>query len=264
MKNYYLPEKTTIKSIDKLTDKLAIFRLAGQNLNFLPGQFFMLSIPGFGEAPFTPTNYPDKKSIQFLVRSAGVLTAKLFFLKPGNNIFIRGPYGNPFPLDKFQDKNILLVAGGCGLAPINSLLEYLYKKNNCQNVQLIYGVNTQKEIAFKKELLSKKNKVEILITIAKPDKNYRGNVGFVDSLITKNIVKKESIAVLCGPPVMYKIAIKKLLFLGIKKENIYLQLERKMQCGIGLCQHCTCGKKYVCLDGPVFTYQEILEMKDEI
>lgn len=265
--NDYKQEKIKIKKIVRVNENLKIFTFSPGNNSFNPGQFFMLDIPGFSEAPFTPTNFPDKKDIEFLIqrKEKGIFTEKLFKLKKNDNLLIRGPYGNGFPFEKMKDKNISLIAGGCGLAPIKSALEYLYrKKSYFGQIQLFYGTNTPEDMAYNKSLAKMKNKIEIITTVSKASKSYRGNIGFVDKLIDKNTIKKNSIAILCGPEIMYKNIIKKLIPLGLNPEDIYLQYERRMHCGIGKCQHCTCGDKYVCTDGPVFTYKQILKTNTNI
>lgn len=260
--NYYQPQQTKIKNIKKVNDNLNIFVFTPGNNQFTPGQFFMLSLPGFSEAPFTPTNYPNKKNIEFLIqkKDKGLFTQKLFTLKPNDIISIRGPYGNGFDFDRLKGKNIALIAGGCGLAPLMSALEYLYRKNSgFGQIQLFYGVDRPNEFAYQNEIQAKKDRIEIIFTVAKPNKTYKGNVGFIDKLIDKNTIKNNTAAIACGPPLMYQSITKKLLSLGVKPKNIYYQLERRMHCGIGICQHCTCGDKYVCLDGPVFSYKELLK-----
>ena len=250
----------SVTSIE-IYENLAQIVLAPGNISYMPGQFFMLSIPGWGEAPFTPTNFPDTKSIEFLIRRTGTLTEKIQTLKKNDKLTLRGPYGKSFPIDKMKGKNIALVAGGCGLAPIKGLLEYLIKNSNdFANIQLFYGVNSPKEISYKKDLLSMKKKIELIIAVANPDAHYHGNVGFVDKFITKNTILKNTVAILCGPPPMYQAVIKKIMGCGVTVDDIYVQLERRMHCGVGLCQHCTCGTKYVCKDGPAFSYREILKM----
>lgn len=263
--NPYKPQNHKIISIKKVGSDLKIFTLSPCGI-FKSGQFYMLGISGFGDAPFTPTNYPQKRSIEFLVRnSGGIVTKKLFKLKIGEYVELRGPFGNGYNLDNFKGKNLLFIAGGCGLAPIKAGLEYVIKyKNRFGQIQLFYGVNTQDEIAYKKDLRRLGKDAEILIAVACPNKKWCGNTGFITNLIDKNTLKHNSIAFLCGPEVMYKNVINKLLKFGLTEKDIYVSLERRMRCGIGLCQHCTCGTKYVCVDGPVFRYDELRSMKYEL
>lgn len=254
-----------IENIDFLSKNLAIFTIVPGNNKFSAGQFFILGVPGFGEAPFTPTNFGNNNKLEFLIKKTGEVTSALFNLQKNDIITFRGPYGNGFPFQNLSKRNILLIAGGCGLAPIKSALEFLHKnKKYFGNIQLFYGVNTISEIAFKKDLKKLKNDFEILISVINPPKKYSGNIGYLDSLISKSTVKQNSVAILCGPPLMYQNVVKKLLNFGITKRDIYLQLERKMYCGLGLCQHCTCGDKYVCKDGPVFSYEELEKTNTKI
>lgn len=271
--NHYLPQQHKIINTRKVSSDLKIFTLSPGGV-FAPGQFHMLGIPGFGEAPFTPTNYPQKKQIEFLVRNSnGIVTNKLFQLKIGNKIELRGPYGNGYPFDKVyteqgrstQGKNLLFIAGGCGLAPVKAGIEYAARhKNKFNNIQLFYGINTTDEIAYKSDLRRLAKNAEILIAVAKPTKKWSGNTGLVINLINKNTIHSNSVVFLCGPPVMYKAVIDKLLKLGLKGKDIYVSLERRMRCGIGICQHCTCSTKYVCKDGPVFRYSELRSMNYEL
>lgn len=263
MKNHLISKKIRLIANKKYND---IYHLTFKSgFDFNPGQFFMLSIPGFGEAPFTPINLSNRRQIEFLIKNVGQLTNKLCNMEKNQFALIRGPYGNGINFKKLEKKNISLMAGGCGLAPINSILEYLYKKSsNFGQIQLFYGVNTTKDFTLTKQLNSKKNKIEIIKTVAKNEKGYRGNIGFIDRLIDSSTIKKNTIAILCGPPAMYKPIINKLLKLGVKEYDIYLQLERKMHCGVGTCQHCTCGTKRICQDGPIFTYKQLLLTNTEI
>jgi NAD(P)H-flavin reductase len=264
--NYTKPQIAKIKKINKITNNLAIFNLSPGKL-FTSGQFYMLSIPGFSEAPFTPTNYPNVSSIEFLIakKDNGIFTTKLFSLNEQDQLFIRGPFGNGFDFSKMTKKNITLVAGGCGLAPLKSALDYIVKhQKQFLNIQLLYGVNYPQEFAYNKYLNNLKNKIEFIKTVVHPSKSYRGNTGYIDKLINHQVILSNTIALLCGPPQMYDMVIKKLLLCGLKPDEIYCQLERNMHCGIGLCQHCTCGDKYVCTDGPIFTYQELLKMNTKI
>lgn len=264
MKNQYLEKDVKIVGIKTYSDLTELI-LAPGDARFFPGQFYILGIPGFGEAPFTPTNFPSEKDISFLVRRAGTLTGKIFSCNIGDQISLRGPYGKGFPFEKFKGRNITLVAGGCGLAPIKSGLEYLVNDyKDFGQIQLYYGTNTPAEISYKSRLNMLKNKAEIIVTVATPDNTYKGNVGFVDKLISRETILDNPVVILCGPPQMYENVIKKLICLGVNIDDIYVQLERRMVCGMGKCQHCTCGVKYVCLDGPLFSYKETLLMNTKI
>lgn len=258
--NNYLPQKTTITQIKDLSPDTKLFRLNLRNFKFLPGQFVMASILGYGEGPFSITSSPTKKNyLELTIRKVGHLTNEIFNKKVGDEIFIRGPYGNGFPLPKLKNKNLIVISGGCGLAPMRSIIEYHLDDNNYfKNLQILYGARSPDDILFKDELSNWQKKSELIITVDKPDKSWRGNTGLITNLITSKILLTENVAVIiCGPPIMYENVCQKLIFLGFSGDDIYLSLERNMQCGVGICQHCTYGEKYVCTDGPVFTYNQV-------
>ncbi len=258
--NNYLPKKTIIIQIKDLTPDTKLFRLDLKSFKFLPGQFIMLSILGYGEAPFSITSSPTKKNyLDLTIRKVGCLTKAMFSKKVGDQVFIRGPYGNGFPLSIIKGKNLIVIAGGCGLAPMRSIIDYhLDNKNFFSNLQVLYGARSPQDILYKNEMSLWQKNAEVIITVDKPDKSWRGNSGLITNLITPKILDGISSAVIiCGPPIMYENVIKKLLDLGFSDTDIFVSLERNMQCGIGICQHCTCGDKYVCVDGPVFSYNQI-------
>jgi len=234
---------------------------------FNPGQFFMLSIIGYGEAPFgimQPACNSGK--LQILVRNVGGLTEKITNLKKESPVEIRGPYGNGFPIESWRKKNIIMVAGGTGIVPIKALMDYLSKNSyKFGEIQLLYGARFPEGIFFQKELSACEKFSEIILTVEKSYKNWQGNIGMVTNLITeKTVFADNSVAILCGPPIMYRFVIEKLKKLGFNNKDIYISLERRMRCGVGKCQHCTCGDKYVCLDGPIFSYEEVLKFPEGI
>lgn len=258
-------QQTKIIKVEYLTSDINLLTFNFSFKKFNPGQFLMLSIPGYGEAPFgimqpKCLNY----KIQTLVRAVGNLTKKINSLKKGDNVYLRGPFGNGFPVSQWKKQNITLFAGGTGIVPIKALIDYLSEqKKYFGEIQILYGAKEQKQIFFQKELISCRKFADVMFTVEKFDKNWEGNTGLITSLITpKTINSKNCIAALCGPPIMYKFVIEKLKKIGFKDKDIYISLERRIRCGVGKCQHCTCGDKYVCLDGPVFRYDEVLKMPD--
>lgn len=258
--NFYLPQKTIITQIKNLTPDTKLFRLDLKNYKFLPGQFIMLSVLGYGEAPFSITSSPTKKKyIDLTVRKVGCLTKAVFDKKVGDEIYIRGPYGNGFPLPMIKGKNLIVIAGGCGLAPMRSIIDYhIDNKNFFSNLQILYGARSPQDILYQNEMTTWQKKAEVIVTVDKPDKSWRGNSGLITNLINSKIIDaKNSAVIICGPPIMYENVIKKLLESGFLDTDIFVSLERNMQCGVGICQHCTCGDKYVCTDGPVFSYNQI-------
>lgn len=254
------PQQSKILSIKDLTADTKLYQLDLKNFHFIPGQFLMVGLLGYGEIPISIASSPTEKNyLELAIRRVGRVTEGIHKLSINDYLWIRGPYGNGFPMHKFKNKNIIVIAGGCGLAPMRSVINYARdNKNNFENVQIIYGTKIPQDILFKDENKKWKKFAEILLTVDTPDKNWHENTGFVASLISaKTILIKNSVVIMCGPPKMYETVIKKLTELGIDGDNIYLSLERNMQCGVGICQHCTYGEKYVCTDGPVFTYNQV-------
>jgi NAD(P)H-flavin reductase len=179
-------------------------------------------------------------------------------------IGVRGPFGNGFPIEKMKGKNILMIAGGTGISVIKSLIHHLLdKREEYGELRLLYGAKTPKDLVFRNTFLlneseASKRGLTVTLTVDVPDEGWRGNVGTVVDLLHKTKVDpRNTIAVVCGPSVMMKVATEKLLGMGFDENSIIYSFERRMQCGIGICGHCMLGEKYVCLDGPIFTYAEL-------
>jgi len=266
--NPYQPIKAVIEGIIEETPTIKTFVLKPEKeFSFQTGQFIELSFSGFGEGPFTPSSDPGiKDRLEVTIMNVGRLTSKLHTLSPGERVGIRGPYGKGYPIEEFVNKDILIVGGGVGLAPLRSLIFALFsdlKKYN--KVVLRYGARTPKDIVYKNYLpeWSKKEKVDVLVTVDTGDENWKGNVGLVTSILKDlPIDVNNAVAVVCGPPIMMKFTTLKLLDIGFKPKDIYLSMEKNMSCGLGKCGHCRLGRFYVCKDGPVFRYEEIKEIED--
>ncbi len=239
-----------------------------EKFKFEAGQFVELTLPGEGEAPFTPSSSPaDTEKIEITIMKAGRVTGLLHQCKKGQKVGIRGPYGNGYPIDDFVGKYIYIVAGGVGLAPMRSVfLTLLDRINDFKSVVCRLGARTPDNFIFKNTLFwswQKIDGVEIKLTVDKADADWDGNVGVVTTICDKKDVDvKNAVAVICGPPIGMKYATLKLLGFGFDAENIYLSMEKNMSCGIGKCGHCMIGKYYVCKDGPVFTYEQIKQYPD--
>ena len=265
-RNEYLPKKAVIERIVEESMDTKTFTLKLKDgVRYKPGQFLMLSLPGYGEAPFTFASAPRKDGrLEISVRRVGSLTEALHKLKEKDIIGVRGPYGNWFPSDKIKGKDILFIAGGCGIAPLRSLIQYVLKnRKNYGKVEVIYGCRAPKDIFYKDEIeaweQSKNSNVHL--TVDEPDETWGGACGVVCILLPKiNVNPKKSMVFLCGPSVMIKFAIRDIVKLGFKEQNIYASLERYMKCGIGKCGHCYVKGKYVCTDGPNFSYTEMKEL----
>lgn len=249
MDNIYLPKIVKIAKIKEQSPTVKLFRLAPSS-SFIPGQFVLVGQIGYGEAPFGPLSPPDEKNyIEIAVRKTGTVTNYLHSLKEGDKITLRGPYGNGFPLDFMEGKDVIMATGGYGIPPIAALIEHIIKnREKFKNVYLLYGAKSQEEILLKDRFERWKSGGIKVMTIA----------GFVTDLIKDiEIDETNAVATMCGPGPMMDALEKILRPLGISDRRIFVSMERKMQCGVGKCQHCTTGSKYVCLDGPVFNFDEI-------
>ncbi|MBU4142804.1 FAD/NAD(P)-binding protein [Patescibacteria group bacterium] len=274
--NPYEPQPAKITFISRQTDNIKLFRfeftqkVPGWKFSFKPGQFVELSIPGFGEAPFAPCGDSQKNYLELCVRKAGKLTEKLHRLTVGDQVGIRGPYGNGvWPIAKYDfktQKNLLLVVGGLGFVPLRSLL---INKNNLlgkeTKVQIFYGARAPNEMLFRHEYSQwEKQKIQLALTVDKECVGWKGVVGLVTALFDKHEIIQNSVAFICGPPIMYRPILDRLKKLGFSDDDIYLSLERRMHCGFGVCQHCAVGSYYTCQDGPIFSWAQLKNISDAI
>lgn len=277
MKNVYMPIPVRVKEIRVESDDktLRTFDLEFVNeadtFDYMPGQFCQLSIPGKGEAPFGIASSPTEKGfLSFTVNRVRVVTTALHYLEEGETIGIRGPLGNYYPVEKFRGQNIVIVSGGFALTTLRSLAVYLCdpaNRGDYGDITLIYGARRPGLMIYRNELeeWEKKDNIKVYLTIDEQVEGWNKLVGFVPS-VTKEIApsSKNSFAVVCGPPVMIKYTLPVLIELGFPPEHIYTSLERRMKCGIGKCGRCNIGSKYVCLDGPVFSFAELEKISEEI
>ena len=234
-----------------------------RDFKFDTGQFVELTLPGVGEAPFTPSSSPAvTRQMDITIMKAGCVTGLLHECKPGQAVGIRGPYGRGYPVDKFVGKEVYIVGGGVGLAPIRSLfLTLIDRIGDLKKVVCRYGARTPEDFIYKKALFGKWQEikgVDLRLTVDKANGDWKGNVGVVTTILKPDDVNiKNAVAVVCGPPIMMKYATLKLLEYNFNPKDIYLSMEKNMSCGLGKCGHCMLGKYYVCKDGPVFTYEQI-------
>ena len=243
-----------------------------ENLDYKPGQFMSLSIPGAGDAPFSITSSPTRKGIvEFAVRKVGRFTEKLFSLKDGDLVGLKGPFGNGFEINKFLGKDIIIVAGGLGAAPLRSLLLYIMdNREQFGKLTYLYGARNVEDMLYKEDFfeLLKSLQIDLHLIVDDDNKGFEDKVnkGRVPELFQtlEKIDPDNTVAAVCGPPVMYKFVVEELLKLGMYKNDIFLSLERRMKCGVGKCGHCIIDYVYTCIDGPVFTYWDVLHMKDLI
>lgn len=271
MKNEYIPYPAVIESIQNESFDVKTFRIAfedkepAESFNYKPGQFAQLSLLGIGEAPISITSSPCCRGyLEFTIRAVGKLTCAMHQLKVGDRIYIRGPYGNSFPFDEVKGKDLYFIAGGIGLPPLRSLINSVFdKREDFGKIKILYGAKTPDELCFKEELKSWRTiaDTEVLLTVDNPDEGWEGNVGVVTTLWDKtDITSSGGVAYVCGPPIMIRFVVERLIRTRFKDENIYLSLERYMKCGIGKCGHCNIGARFVCIDGPIFTYSQLKEI----
>lgn len=239
-----------------------------EQIKFETGQFVELTLPGEGEAPFTPSSPPtDSEKMEITIMKAGRVTALLHQCNKGQKVGIRGPFGNGYPLNDFVGKEVYIVGGGVGLAPIRSLFLTLVDRiKDFKSVVCRFGSRTPDDFIYKSDLFGPWQKIKdvnMKLTVDEANGQWKDNVGVVTNILEPNDVDiKNSVAVVCGPPIMMKYTTLKLLEFGFGAENIYLSMEKNMSCGIGKCGHCMIGKFYVCKDGPVFTYEQIKNYPD--
>ncbi len=275
--NPFMPEQMRIVRRYDLTSDVRFFQVRpvdmerALSLQYKPGQFMMVSLPGVGEAPFSISSTNSRPGmIEFCIRQVGRLTGQLFKYKENSIIGVRGPYGNGFPLEKMIGKDILIVVGGLGAAPLRSLLLYILdNRDKFGKFYFLHGAKNPEGMLFKKEFFEIKDRDDLKCFLS-VDEDPSGNWPFHKGLVTDLFEKVEGLdadntfATVCGPPVMYKFVVSEFLKLGIPKHQILMTLERRMHCGIGKCGHCAIGSIYTCLDGPVFSYWDVLHMKDLI
>ncbi|MCX5702003.1 MAG: FAD/NAD(P)-binding protein [Candidatus Omnitrophica bacterium] len=267
----YKPMKGKIIEARMLTEKEKFFRieLEGKiNLSHEPGQFVMVSIFGFTEAPISICSSPtDKGFFDLTVRNVGVFTDKLHKLGRGDIVGIRGPFGIGFPIDNMFGYDILIVAGGLGIVPLRSLIRYImHHKNDFGHVQILIGCKTPQELLFKEETKEwmRRSEIRMNCTVDRADPDWHGNIGLITTLIPGvDIIPARTYAVVVGPPIMYRFVIVELLKKNIPDHQIIVSLERRMRCGLGKCGHCQVEGVYVCQSGPVFNYSQLRSFKGE-
>lgn len=238
----------------------------------IPGQCAMLSVPGVGEGMFSITSSPTNEDyMEFSIKRCGALTSFLHGVEEGQQITLRGPYGNGFPVDAdFVGENLLFIAGGIGIAPLRSVINYCRSfRERYGRIDIVCGARSPRDLVDRDEALgewAKDRDIGVHPTVDRADKNedgWEGHVGFVPSYVKELGFSPDRTAIICGPPVMIKFTLEGLEELGFDKSRIYTTLEMRMKCGIGKCGRCNIGSKYVCRDGPVFRLDELDALPDE-
>jgi len=268
-----IPMVGVITDIRDETPDVKTFRVnapeGGKLFEHMPGQCAMLCAPGISEAMFSITSSPTNKEYQeFSIKKCGELTDYLHTLQVGDQITVRGPYGNNFPVDtELKGKNLLFIAGGIGLAPLRSVINYvLDNRADYGRVDILYGSRSADDLVQRKEIeevWSKTEGVNVYLTIDREQEGWDGHVGFVPAYLKELNFQNDCIALLCGPPIMIKFCLAALKEMGFSTEQVYTTLELRMKCGVGKCGRCNIGSKYVCKDGPVFRFDEVDELPAE-
>ena len=275
--NIYLPK---LAVLDRVVDEIAEVKTFYWHFadpeeqrrfkRFRPGQFAQVSLFGTGEFPASLPPSPTEDETFFTIRQVGSCTTSLHALRPGETFAIRGPYGNGFPMESYHGRNLVFVAGGIGLIPLRSCIIYALKhREQYGRIQIFLGARTPRDLMYRTNLAEWERSagVECHLTVDRADSTWQGNVGVVGSLFRKPgvaIPVDHTVAFVCGPPIMFRFVIKDLKALGFQDQNIVSTLERYMKCGVGKCGHCCIGVAYVCVDGPVFTYEQIQKLGEGI
>ena len=269
-----IPKVGVITDIRIDTADIKTFRVVTPDgkkaFDHMPGQCAMLSIPGVGEAMFSITSSPtNTEYMEFSIQKCGCVTDWLHQAEVGQQITIRGPYGNAFPVesDEFRGKKLLFIAGGIGIAPLRSVINYCrYHRDNYKSINLVYGSRSMDDLVTYNEILNswtKYKEMYIYLTVDKEYHDWVKHVAFVPNYVKELQYTPDRVAIVCGPPIMIKFTVAALKELGFKDTQIYTTMELRMKCGVGKCGRCNIGSKYVCKDGPVFRYDELGELPDE-
>ncbi len=268
-----IPHVAVITDVRLDTPDIKTFRVVTPDgkkaFDHRPGQCAMLSIPGVGEAMFSITSSPtNTEYMEFSIKKCGCVTEWLHQAEVGQMITIRGPYGNPFPVDtEFAGKNLLFIAGGVALAPLRSVINYVrHYKDRYGKIDIVYGARSKEDLLQYKEIMEEwvnDEGVTVHLTIDREQPEWDGHVGFVPNYVKELGFDTDKTVILCGPPIMIKFTLAGLTELGFEKHQVYTTLELKMKCAIGKCGRCNVGSKYVCKDGPVFRLDELDELPNE-
>lgn len=268
MDNFYLPVEATITKVIEDTPTIKTFCLKPvREIPFATGQFVEIAVPGLGEAPFTPSSSPlvtDRMDVTIM--NVGTVTDRMHQMKGGELVGIRGPFGAGYPLEEMYGKEVLILGGGVGMAPLRSfLLTLLSQTEKFKRIILCYGARTPADIVYKdqfKEWMSRDG-LEVYRSVDKADETWKETEGVVTVLLDKfDVDINNGVAVVCGPPIMMKFGTLKCLEKGFKPDSIYLSMEKNMSCGVGKCGHCQLGRFFVCKDGPVFKYETIKDIPE--
>jgi len=272
MDKVFKAEITNIVHLTKM-EKLFLIRIIDQEererFSFLPGQFVMLEVPGYGEIPISISSSPSARGyLELCIRKAGVVTGALHKARRGAKVGIRGPFGTSFPMERMKGSSVLLIAGGLGLAPLRAPLSYVIEnRSEFDRVYIIYGARRPDQLLFdyQYEEWRRIDDINLKVIVDEPDQAWNGPVGRITQLLNDVKVNAEkNYAIVCGPPVMFKFVCDRLYQMGTPMQRMFVSLERRMHCGMGKCCRCNIGSTYTCIDGPVFDYWNVLNLKEAI
>jgi len=267
--------KAEIINIIRLTEMEKLFQVRlvdeaeRERFGFLPGQFVMVEVPGYGEIPVSISSTSSRKGyLELCIRKAGGVTGILHKAQRGAKIGIRGPFGTDFPMEIMKGKNLLLIAGGLGLAPLRSAIYHaIENRADFNEVHIFYGTKQPDQLLFSYQYDEWRqiDDINLQIIVEQPDRNWKGPAGLITGLLeTIQIDPNETFAIVCGPPVMFKFVCNQLSRMGIPMQRMFVSLERRMHCGMGKCCRCNIGSTYICIDGPVFDYWSVINLIEAI
>jgi len=263
MENIYLPFKSKILNIKKHTETDYTFRMEFFG-DVRPGQFFEVSIPKFGESPISVSEIGDGY-VDLTIRRVGTVTDVIHSFFVGGTLFLRGPYGNGFDVNIYKGKEIIVAAGGTGLAPVKGIVDYFAKyPQECKDFNVMAGFKSPSDILFKDNFKLWEKSISVTLTVDSAGDDYTGTVGLITKYIAGiPVVDMDEVQVIVvGPPMMLKFTVAGFIKKGVKEENIWVSYERKMCCGVGKCGHCKIDDTYICLEGPVFNYLDAVHLVD--
>lgn len=268
-----IPMVGVVTDVRTDTPDVKTFRVVGLDgkkpFEHIPGQCAMLSMPGIGEALFSITSSPtNEEYLEFSIKKCGCVTTWLHQIEPGQQVTLRGPYGNGFPVDtELKGKDLLIIAGGIGLAPVRSVINYVRtNRANYGTLDIVYGSRSKEDLVDYQEILDEwmaEDGINVHLTIDREQPDWDGHVGFVPNYVKELNFDTSKTVVMCGPPIMIKFTLAGLEELGFQRDQVYTTFELKMKCALGKCGRCNIGDKYVCKDGPVFRLDQMTELPDE-
>lgn len=263
----YIPEAATLAYVYLETQDTStlVFNCDKKPANFKPGQFNMIFLPGIGEVPISISGDPSQpEKLVHTIRNVGNVTAKILSMPIGSDLGFRGPYGESWPIEKCAGKDIVIIAGGIGLAPLRPVIYSLLANRNAYGkISLLYGARTQEDLLYRNQLEEwiRNPDIHVEMSVDKGHDDWHGHVGVITRLIPMAEFNPEnSVSMICGPEIMIRYSIRELQRMGVKDNSIYVSMERNMKCGIGHCGHCQYGGYFVCKDGPVFSYEDVMSL----